>query len=116
MKYNKKLLRVLKVQKSVNTPNGYSNQDHFHALSLVDCINLLAFSKSAWALKQINKASERIAKYLKRIMQSAKLIIIITTISIPSAQAKDFGARGHAYKIIEQGFLEMIGRLGEERK
>jgi conjugal transfer pilus assembly protein TraW len=37
-----------------------------------------------------------------------KGIIIALILLITSAQAKDLGTRGHTYKIVEQGFLEMI--------
>ena len=49
------------------------------------------------------------AKYLKSIIRNIKLVIIaFTAISTLSAYAKDFGTRGHTYKIAEQAFLEMI--------
>jgi conjugal transfer pilus assembly protein TraW len=73
-------------------------------------INLSKSKGSAARAEVIQKSKTliTIAKYLKRIMQSAKLIIIIATISASVVQAKDFGTRGHTYQIVEQGFLEMI--------
>lgn len=43
-------------------------------------------------------------------MRNNKLIILVTVILaiLPAAYAKDFGARGHVYQIIEQPFLQMI--------
>ena len=77
----------------------------------VTALIALSKSKGSAARAEVIKKSKTlitIAKYLKRIMQSAKLIIIIATISASVVQAKDFGTRGHTYQIVEQGFLEMI--------
>lgn len=58
---------------------------------------------------QKSKILTTMAKYLNRIIRNIKLVIIaFVTISNINAYAKDFGTRGHAYKIAEQSFLEMI--------
>lgn len=114
VKYDKGLLMILKNHQSENTPIGYKHQSHVHALDLLDCINLFTSFKSAWALEQKNKAIAKINKlFLENITTLKKLIITsifgicIFTINFKT-YAKDFGTRGHTYKIAEQGFLEMI--------
>ena len=58
---------------------------------------------------QKSKILNTMAKDFKRIIRHIKLVIIVlATISVSVGQAKDFGTRGHTYKIVEQGFLEMI--------
>ena len=52
---------------------------------------------------QKSKMPTTMAKYLKRIIKNIKLVIIVfATISSPDAHAKDFGTRGHTYKIAER--------------
>ena len=80
----------------------------YHEL-ISSCVCLVSRGSTAKAeVVQKSKTVISIAEYLKRIIQSAKLIIIIATISASVAHAKDFGTRGHTYKIAEQAFLEMI--------
>ncbi len=114
VKYNKGLLMIPKNHQSENAPIGHKHQSHVHAVGLLDCINLFTSFKSAWALEQKNKAITKINKlFLENITTLKKVIhisifgICILTIHF-KAYAKDFGTRGHTYKIAEQAFLEMI--------
>lgn len=64
---------------------------------------------------QKSKTPMTMAKYLNRIIRNIKLVIIaFTTISTLGIYAKDFGTRGHTYKIAEQAFLEMIDQRLEK--
>lgn len=114
VKYDKGLLMIPKNHQSENAPIGYKHQSHVHAVGLLDCINLFTSFKSALALEQKNKAIAKINKlFLENIATLKKAIrisifgIFILAIHFKT-YAKDFGTRGHTYKITEQAFLEMI--------
>lgn len=77
-------------------------------------LDILSLSRSRGSTAKVvvmqkSKTPMTMAKYLKRIIRNIKLVIIaFTTISTLGVYAKDFGTRGHTYKIAEQAFLEMI--------
>jgi conjugal transfer pilus assembly protein TraW len=103
---NLTLSQIAEKKPQTKTPCHISK---YHELSS-SCVRLVSRGSTAKAaLAQNSKIPTTMAKYLKRIIRNIKLaIIVFATISSPNAHAKDFGTRGHTYKIAEQGFLEMI--------
>lgn len=89
--------------------NTACHMSKYHEL-ISSCACLVSRGSTAKVgVMQKSKTPMTMAKYLNRIIRNIKLVIIaFVTISTPNAYAKDFGTRGHTYKIAEQAFLEMI--------
>ena len=111
---NKNSSNIFVVKRSIIQPTGYNHQDQYQIVNLVDFIKPFALSISAIATLQVTKIIAKIKSiFCNNILKSKKLnhlsIVVSCFFAINfNVDAKDFGTKGHIYRIIEQPFLRMI--------